>query len=90
MTTAQDVIEARESTHGDYVVQATLSAQLKDLARDTPGYHNAGRDQTESIDMILLKISRILTGNPNEPDHWLDIAGYATLVHNRLTKGTHL
>jgi hypothetical protein len=29
--------------------------------------------------MIAVKISRILTGDAGEPDHWDDIQGYAHL-----------
>jgi hypothetical protein len=34
--------------------------------------------------MIVHKISRIVNGNPDKVDHWVDIAGYATLVADRL------
>lgn len=37
--------------------------------------------------MVLHKIGRILSGNWREPDHWRDIAGYATLVADRLERG---
>lgn len=90
MSTAQEVIESRESTHGDYTAQANFSAYMKEEARKMPKWQNLHGPQAESIDMIIVKISRILTGDPNEPDHWQDIAGYATLVSNLLTKGTHL
>ena len=40
--------------------------------------------QRESLIVIAQKIARILNGNPNEPDHWHDIAGYATLVEKEL------
>jgi hypothetical protein len=40
--------------------------------------------QRESLEMNQHKVARILAGNPDEPDHWFDIAGYATLVHQRL------
>jgi hypothetical protein len=40
--------------------------------------------QKEALDMICSKISRILSGNPDFPDHWLDIEGYARLVNNDL------
>ncbi len=33
--------------------------------------------------MILNKLSRILS-SPDNPDHWLDIAGYATLVYEEV------
>ncbi len=34
--------------------------------------------------MIFHKIARIINGDPNYADSWVDIAGYATLVANRL------
>ena len=37
--------------------------------------------QLESMDLILTKIARILSGDPNEPDHWRDIEGYARLAN---------
>jgi hypothetical protein len=41
-------------------------------------------DMAETLSMIAHKIGRIIAGNPEEPDHWRDIAGYAQLVANRL------
>jgi hypothetical protein len=41
-------------------------------------------DQIEALEMICHKIARVLNGDPNHHDHWHDIAGYATLVANRL------
>lgn len=87
---AQDIIENREKAHGNYLHQATMAQAQKKLLRDSPGWHHLSPEQRESLDMVCVKISRIMNGNPNEPDHWLDMAGYATLVHNILTKGTHL
>ena len=34
--------------------------------------------------MIVTKIARIVNGSPDKVDHWVDIAGYATLVADRL------
>jgi hypothetical protein len=30
------------------------------------------------------KIGRIVNGNPDAVDHWIDIAGYAKLISDRL------
>jgi hypothetical protein len=38
--------------------------------------------------MIVHKIGRIVNGNPDKVDHWDDIAGYATLVSDRLKGNT--
>jgi hypothetical protein len=44
-------------------------------------------DQREALDMIAHKIGRILNGDPNYADSWVDIAGYAKLVADRLESG---
>lgn len=72
------LIAERGKTHGDWTIQSRIAQQLKFTVADnrtaklTPS-------QAEAIDMILVKISRILAGDPNEPDHWNDIQGYALL-----------
>jgi len=43
-------------------------------------------DQDEALDMIAHKIGRIVNGDPDYEDSWRDIAGYATLVADRLLK----
>lgn len=86
----QAVIESREEAHGNYVDQAGLAQFLKLHLRAKPGWEKLGLAQRESLEMICVKMSRILNGNANDPDHWTDIAGYATLISNLLTKGRHL
>lgn len=41
--------------------------------------------QRYALDMIAMKLSRLVEGNANNVDTWADIAGYATLVKNELT-----
>jgi hypothetical protein len=41
-------------------------------------------DQWEALEMIASKMSRIVNGNPDKVDNWHDIAGYATLIADRL------
>jgi hypothetical protein len=41
-------------------------------------------DQWEALEMIVHKIGRIVNGDPDVTDHWVDIAGYATLIAERL------
>jgi hypothetical protein len=40
-------------------------------------------DQRQALDEIAGKLSRIVCGNPHDPEHWDDIAGYAKLVADR-------
>jgi len=39
----------------------------------------------EALHMIAMKVSRLVNGNIRDSDGWLDMAGYAMLVHNHLT-----
>lgn len=84
-TSIEKVLEERGKTHGDFTLQSTLSQNLKEVCRQGSrvGLYPY---QREALDMILHKISRIFNGNPMEKDHWVDIAGYATLVANELRK----
>lgn len=75
--TPSAIIEARAKTHGDYKLQAKLAQDLKTRIRQEGG--NLSPQQQEALEMICVKIARIVCGNPNEPDHWLDVQGYAAL-----------
>lgn len=75
----RNLLDEREKTHGDYREVASLAQRFKMLMRQQPGWHRLSETQQESLDMISSKIGRILSGNPDEPDHFRDIAGYAML-----------
>ncbi len=79
----EDILNEREKTHGHWLLQAAFSQKLKDMVTVSSGLSNS---QREALQMICVKISRIVYGNNNEPDHWRDIAGYATLVVKELEK----
>lgn len=78
----RDTIVERTRTHGNYTMVAKLSQDLKSVAR-TGKWDGLTDDQKETLDMILHKVARVLSGDPNHPDHWHDIAGYATLTERR-------
>lgn len=68
----------REKTHGDFRITAQVAQQLK-ASFKTIHYQGLSAPHKEALDMIATKLARILSGNPNEKDHWLDLAGYAKL-----------
>lgn len=70
----------RNRTHGDFHEQAELSGILKELLRTQANWRLLTYSQKEALEMIAVKVSRIMTGNPNHKDSWHDIAGYATLA----------
>lgn len=56
---------------------ARLSEHLKNK------WHHMTASQREALKIIVHKQARIVNGNPNHTDSWVDIAGYATLEADR-------
>lgn len=81
------VLNERGAEYGDFRTQGFIAQELKETARDTPGWDRMEGMHREAVDMILHKLSRLLNGNPNHIDSWLDIEGYARCVRVRLEKG---
>lgn len=91
----EELIQDRRRDYGSYVMTAQISQEFKsdfklytDL-NDVPLWNKLTCSQKESLEMISLKISRILNGDPNKVDNWRDIAGYAELVAKEL-EGTSI
>lgn len=78
------ILKTRAKTHGDFQEVARIAQQLKAVMRDSPNWSNLPWYMQESLELDATKIARILCGSPYEPDHWQDIAGYATLVSETL------
>lgn len=81
------VLVQRGNRYGAFTGHAKITQKLKDVMRDTDNWTKLTNDQKESLEMIVHKIGRILNGDPNYDDSWIDIAGYAKLVGDRLTTG---
>lgn len=78
-------LEERAKTHGDFTDHAFFTQELKAVMKRHPEkWDRLNRCQRESLEMIQHKVGRILAGDPNVKDHWDDIAGYATLVSDRI------
>lgn len=73
-----DVINERQVTHGDWHNTSRISQGLK-AVMDANGKDDIRPEQREALDMIAVKIARILSGDPDAEDHWEDIKGYAEL-----------
>jgi hypothetical protein len=85
MPTPEATISERQYTHGCFEHTAGCAQELKSLIKANLQGPLSPVHQ-ECLDMICTKIARIAVGDPNEPDHWLDIAGYAMLAHERCPK----
>ena len=84
MSDINKTLAERHSQHGAFMNQAAISQALSEVMRRATNYQRLTAYQRESLEMIQIKIARILEGNPAHIDHWHDIAGYATLVERAL------
>ena len=87
---AQDSMDAllakREDQYGSFMFGANIAIRLKGVMHNAIAQKDLhlAPDQMLALDMIAVKISRILSGNPSHKDSWVDIAGYAKLISDRL------
>lgn len=80
------ILDERGKRYGDFKGHAEITQIFKITAQATLRKRSKtlALDQQEALDMIFHKIGRILNGDPNYADSWIDIAGYAKLVADRL------
>lgn len=81
------ILAARGKVYGSFIGNARVSQQLKATMRAGPSWSALRPDQKEALEQIALKISRIVTGDPDYVDNWDDTAGYAIRVADRLREG---
>ena len=83
-TQIDKIITERGSNYGRFEDGAEIMQQLKHIAHTSQGWKRMGSNQREAMDMILHKIGRIMNGNPNYADSWIDIEGYSKLISDWL------
>ena len=79
-----DTLIERGSRYGKFRNHANISQDLKYVMHNTNNWGTMSNDKRESLDMIVHKMGRILNGDPEYADSWIDLAGYATLVVKNL------
>jgi hypothetical protein len=86
MDTIESTLKERGNRYGEFEGHAKITQDLKRTMRQTENWKLAlSHSQREALEMIAHKIGRILNGDPNYDDSWVDIAGYAKLVADELT-----
>jgi hypothetical protein len=81
-----EILQERGQRYGVFTGHAHITQDLKTII----AVHLQSRtkrlapDQQEALDMICHKIGRVINGDADYADSWVDIAGYAKLVADRL------
>ena len=85
-TDVDETLDERARDYGTFRDGAALMQALKRTISEHARVHDKtlSDDQWEALEMIVHKIGRIVNGNPDKVDSWVDIAGYATLIADRL------
>jgi len=84
MSNIDETLGERGNTHGDFQEQAIVSQGIKRSMRYSRNWDSLSDDKREALEMLSVKISRILTGDPEYTDHWHDIKGYVKRVEDSL------
>lgn len=84
MTDIDKTLAERGARYGNFAEHAVIAQGLKGVMWRTPGWACLAPDQAQALEVIVDKIARILNGDPNYPDNWHDIIGYAKLIEKRL------
>ena len=81
-----EVLEERGKRYGSFTSHANIAQELKKVMTASENWNDLEDDQKEALEMIQHKIARILNGDSIYDDNWIDIAGYSTLIVNRIKK----
>ena len=76
------VLAARKKQHGSIADHALCAQELKDAMKRGKNWSELTPVQKEVLEMVQHKIARILSGDPELKDHWVDIGGYARLAED--------
>lgn len=84
----EKILEERGRRYGSFVEHASITQDIKKAMKGDTGHAAAygskwdslADNKKEALEMIAHKIGRILTGDSDYKDSWVDIEGYAHLV----------
>jgi translation initiation factor 2B subunit (eIF-2B alpha/beta/delta family) len=88
MTEINNILDERGNRYGDFASNATTTQLIKQAMNLGDTADKLAFYQRESLEMIAHKISRIVNGDANYMDSWVDIVGYAQLVIDKLQHDT--
>lgn len=82
-TDITETLARRGGTYGDFRENARIGQNIKKAMRDSPNWHVLPPYMQEGLELIALKMSRMLSGDPLYHDNPHDLIGYAKLIEDR-------
>jgi len=79
-----EILAERGNRYGAFSGHAKITQGIKCAMARTDNWPELSDSQREYLEMVAHKIGRILNGDPNYLDSWVDIAGYVQLVIDQL------
>jgi hypothetical protein len=87
MSDITDTLVERGKRYGRFEDNAAIAQDFKFRMRQCRHWERKPADVKQALDVIVDKISRILGGDHDYIDNWVDIQGYAKLISDRLQAG---
>lgn len=86
-----EILKERGSRYGTFQSNARLAQALKRAMREwnPEGWGRLDDSQKEALEMVAHKVSRIINGDPNYLDNYIDGAGYFELAKNTTLEKGH-
>ena len=86
MSEIHDLLNERGNRYGEFKTHAEVTQKIKEALFSGASFAYLDYDQKEALEMVAHKLGRIVNGDPNYLDSWMDIIGYTQLVVDRLVK----
>lgn len=86
MSTVDKILAERPSKHGEFEENSRCTWAIVRALEAERNWTTLSDTQKHTLYMVSHKMARIVTGNPDIPEHWEDIEGYAKCITNRMEK----
>ncbi len=76
----EQILEERGNRYGEFAEHARITQEIKDTLVSGQSWDDCSDSQREALEMIAHKLGRIVNGDPDYDDSWIDIIGYSQLI----------
>ena len=71
----EKVLEERKTRYGTFRDNAEIAQKIKSVLYDHPNWDKMPYDNRQALCVICDKMARMMTGDPDYDDSWVDIIG---------------